>query len=420
MKAFHIIKREYLDAVRKKSFIISTILAPVLLLAFYALPIVAVLFSPDEQVSVAVLDRTGVVAEPFVASVTDTLKDGRPKFAMSIVTPPDGDFDASKETLMAQLDGDELGILIEVNEDALGDGDVNYISKNHFDVDVIDDMEEWMSSVIISQRMAGEGLDYDRVKALTAPIGFTEQKITKSGVIEEGGVLGQFIMVFIFVMVLYMSLLSWGISVQRSVIEEKNSRIVEVLLSSVEPRDLFIGKMIGIGSIGLTQIAIWGVLGIAISASSALVMAQFASAVRIAPMDMVYFGLYFVLGYLLYSAMFMIVGAICNTEQEAQQLQSIVMMPLILPIMIMFLVFQNPNSILSVVLSLVPVFTPMLMLTRVLLTDPPVWQVILSIVLLLVSIYGVILFSARVFRVGILMYGKRPSFKEVLKWFRYA
>jgi ABC-2 type transport system permease protein len=221
-------------------------------------------------------------------------------------------------------------------------------------------------------------------------------------------------------MILYMTLLSWGMSVQRAIIEEKSSRVIEVMLSSVEPRDLFFGKIIGIGTLGLTQVAVWSVMFLAIGFSSAIATAQFLSYVHVDLSDVLFFLVFFVLGFLFYSALFTIIGAVCNTEQDAQQLQSVVILPLVLPLMMMMLVMQNPNATLSVALSFIPPFTPMLMLGRIVVSDPPGWEIAASIAVLIVSTYLVTLFSARVFRVGILMYGKRPSLREIVRWSRYA
>ncbi|UCG51918.1 MAG: ABC transporter permease [Candidatus Latescibacterota bacterium] len=420
MKALYVIKREYYESIRKKSFIISTILAPVLLLVIYAIPILTVFFVPGEQVSVAVLDRTGLIADDFVSSLTDTLKDGRPKYKTALPQPVSGDFDQLEAALIETIDNGALDVLIQIPEDVFESGKVDYISKDHFVEQVMDDMRGRINPVIISHRLAGEGMDYERVSRLTQRIELNEKKLTKGGVLENEELIGEFVLVVVFVMILYMTLLSWGMSVQRSIIEEKGSRVIEVMLSSVEPRDLFLGKIIGLGSLGLTQIAIWSLMMLAVTFSSSIAAAQYASYVRISPVEIIYFIVFFILGYLLYSSIFSIIGAVCTTEQDAQQLQSIVVFPMIIPIMLMFLVIQNPNSTLAVVLSLVPLFTPMLMLARVVISDPNSWQVGLSIVLLVVSIYGVILFSARVFRVGILMYGKRPGLKEIFRWFRYA
>ncbi|MDH3215265.1 MAG: ABC transporter permease [Candidatus Krumholzibacteria bacterium] len=420
MKTWYIIKREYLENLRKKSFIISTILAPIILLGFYAIPILAVFFVPGDQISIAVLDRTGRVGEDFVTSLCDTLKDGRPRYQATVHGAEGGGFDERKDMLIARITSGALDVLIELPVDALESGTVNYISKDVFNENTMDDLRDKLNPVIVNQRLAGRGLDYDQISALTQRINLNENKITKSGVLEEEQVVGRLIMVVVFVMILYMTLLSWGMSVQRAIIEEKSSRVIEVMLSSVEPRDLFLGKIIGVGSLGLTQLAIWSVLFLAVGLSSAVYTAGFMNFVQINPMDIVYFLVFFVLGFMIYSALFTIIGAVCSTEQDAQQLQTIVVLPLVLPIMMMFFVIQNPNATLSVVLSYVPLFTPMLMLARIGVSEPSLWEVWLSIAILVISIYAVTLFSARVFRVGILMYGKRPGLREIIRWSRYA
>jgi ABC-2 type transport system permease protein len=415
MKALHVIRREYVESARKKSFLISTILAPILLAVIYAVPVVTMFFIPPEQVSVAVLDRTGVLGERFVASLADTLHNGRKPYKAMVADPMDRDFDQYKKVLIESISAGALAVLIEIPEDVFEKGSVGYISKDRFDERVMDDIREKLNAIVIARRLQKEGLDFERVSALTEGIRLNEQKITKTGLLEGGEVVGQFVIVTVFVMMLYVTLLSWGIAVQRSIIEEKGSRVIEVMLSSVEPRDLFIGKIIGIGSLGLTQIAIWGVIIFAVGLSSSVAFAEFSQYVRVSLSDVVYFVVFFVLGFLLYSSIFTIIGAVCSTEQDAQQLQSVVVIPMIIPIMLTFFVIQNPNGTLGAVLSIIPFFAPMLMLARVVISDPSAWQVALSIGLLVATTYGVILFSARVFRVGVLMYGKRPSLREVMR-----
>jgi ABC-2 type transport system permease protein len=420
MKVIHIIKREYIENVRKKGFIIGTILAPVMLAAFYSIPLFSVLFVPGEQVSIAVLDRTGRLASNYVPTLDDTLKDGRQKFNVQVYDAGADGYDAQKEALIASIASNELDVLIELPDDILETGTVNYISKDVFNERTMDGLRDKLNPVVVGQRLADQGLDFERVSEMTQRVRLNENKITKSGVLEETEVIGQLIMMVMFVMILYMTLLSWGMSVQRAIIEEKSSRVIEVMLSSVEPRDLFFGKIIGIGSLGLTQVAVWSVMFLAIGFSSTIATAQFMSYVHVNLSDVLFFLVFFILGFMFYSSLFTIIGAVCSTEQDAQQLQSIVILPLVVPLMMMFLVMQNPNATLSVVLSFIPPFTPMLMLARIIVSDPPAWEIAGSIGLLILSTYVVTLFSARVFRVGILMYGKRPNLREIIRWSRYA
>jgi ABC-2 type transport system permease protein len=322
--------------------------------------------------------------------------------------------------LIASITNDALDVLIEFPDDVLERGEVNYISKDVFNERTMDGLRDKLNPVVVSQRLSEQGLSFAQVSKMTERIRLNENKITKSGMLEENEVVGELITVIVFVMILYMTLLSWGMSVQRAIIEEKSSRVIEVMLSSVEPRDLFFGKILGIGSLGLTQVAIWSVGFLAIGFSTAVTTAQFMEYVQVSFSDVFYFLVFFVLGFMLYSSLFTIIGAVCSTEQDAQQLQTLVILPLVVPLMMMFLVMQNPNATLSVVLSYVPLFTPMLMLVRIVVADPSWWEILLSIALMIFSTYVVTLFSARVFRVGILMYGKRPGLREIIRWSRYA
>ncbi len=321
---------------------------------------------------------------------------------------------------VASVDNNALDILIEIPEDVFETGTVNYISKDYFNERVMEEIRENLNSIVIAKRLANEGMDYDKVVALTERVHFSEMKLNSSGVPVTTELVGEFFLVVVFVMILYMTLLSWGISVQRSIIEDKTSRVIEVMLSSVEPRDLFVGKIIGVGSLGLTQIGIWSLIMLGLGLSSSVIAAEIAQFIQISPSDVIYFVAFFILGFLMYSSIFTIIGSMCSTEQDAQQLQSIVVFPMLVPIMLVFVVIQNPSSIVATVLSLIPLFTPMLMLARVVISEPPWWEVALGFALLLVTIYGVIIFSSRVFRTGILMYGKRPGLREIIRWFRYA
>lgn len=419
-RAFLVLKREYLEHVRRRSFIVSTIAGPMILLLLYAIPIMSMFFVPDEQLHVAVLDRVGGIADGFIASVDDTLRDGRPRYVMMEMHPDNGDFERQRRVMIEAIKAGGLDIVIDIPETVLQDGRVNFLAENVLNDQVTDYLAARLNPVIIARRFASEGIGSKEVEALTKRVRFNEQKVTKTGVLAEAEVAGEYIVSIVFVMLLYSMLLTWGMSVQRSIIEEKSSRVIEVMLSSVEPRDLFIGKILGVGAVGFTQLLIWSTLLLSLALSSGLMAAQVAGFIQVGLSDVIYLMVYFVLGFFLYSSIFTIVGAMCTTEQDAQQLQSLVILPLIVPIMFVFLVMQNPSSTLAVVLSMVPLFTPMLMLARVSIIEPPVWQIVASIVILLLSIWGIVWVSAKIFRVGILMYGKRPSFKEVWRWSRYA
>jgi ABC-2 type transport system permease protein len=220
---------------------------------------------------------------------------------------------------------------------------------------------------------------------------------------------------------IYTTILTYGVSVMRGVIEEKQSRIVEVVVSSVRPFHMLMGKVVGIGLVGLTQYLIW-------VGSAALLMAFGVSllasrGVTLPPISaglLVSFIVFFVLGYFLFATIYAMVGSLVTTEEDAQGIQFPVMMLIIVPMMIFWVVMRNPGGTTAVVLSMIPFFAPTLMMLRIAMISPPLWQVLLSMAFMVVAIVGAVWLAAKIYRVGILMYGKRPSLAEIGRWLRYA
>jgi ABC-2 type transport system permease protein len=193
---------------------------------------------------------------------------------------------------------------------------------------------------------------------------------------------------------------------------------MEVLIASVKPFELMVGKVVGIGLVAFTQYLIWAVVAFALSAMSLQYNAKFQF--DLSPMLLVYFVLYFVLGYLIYATLYAAVGSAFENPQDAQSLTTPITFLVIIPIVSMNYVISKPDSVASVILSLIPFFSPILMIGRLAITDVPLWQMLLSIGLMIGTFYAVMLFSAKVYRIGVLMYGKKPSLAEILKWLKYA
>jgi ABC-2 type transport system permease protein len=221
------------------------------------------------------------------------------------------------------------------------------------------------------------------------------------------------------VMLLYMAVLLYGISVMRSVLEEKTSRVLEVLLSSATSTQLMAGKLLGVGAVGLTQILVWVVIA-GVFALPAMAMQPALSEFQIPVGVLVAFAVFFLLGYLLFSTMYATIGAITTTEQEGQQLQFLVIIPLILSVFMLSPVVRTPDAPLVVWMSMIPFFSPVVMYARIVVQTPPLWQIVLSLVLLIATIGGMMILCARIYRIGILIYGKRPNLPEILKWVKYA
>ncbi len=206
------------------------------------------------------------------------------------------------------------------------------------------------------------------------------------------------------------------------VMEEKQSRIIEVLLSSVRPFQLMLGKLVGIGLVALTQYLIWGTFAVLISvvAAAQAMTVSSVSFPKIPVSLMIFFVLYFLMGYFLYATLYAMIGAIVSNEEDGQQMQMPITMTIVIPVAISSIVMRNPDSLSSIVLSLIPFFSPVLMFMRITIQQPPWWQIALSFVLLLSTIFGAIWLAAKIYRVGVLMYGKRPTLPELVKWLKYT
>ncbi len=420
MKVNHIIRREYTENVRRKSFIVSTLLVPVVMMVVLVVSMQFADFDPDRSYRVAVLDETGELGSAIAAALDDTLKNGGRKYEVKVVAAPGGEFARARTAQVDALGNGVLDIVIAIPAGVFQDGKAAYITREERNINIMERFEEVVTDAVIQHRLAREGIDYQRVRDLTARVSLDMQQVTQKGGLEEKSFMSDYVIVFIFTMILYTSLLSWGMTISKSIIEEKSSRVIEVLLSAVTPRDLMWGKLIGVGLAGLTQLGLWALFGLSFSGYAASGAMAVLASVHIAPAVFVYLIVFFLLGFMLFSSLFMTVGAVCSTDQDAQQLQGLITLPMVVPILSLMLLLQNPNSPLAVVLSLIPLFTPMIMLARIILIEPPVWQVLVSIGLVLGTVYLTINFAARVFRVGILMYGKRPSLREIVRWYRLA
>ena len=280
-----------------------------------------------------------------------------------------------------------------------------------------------VNQAVVEARLSARGIHVDNVRELVRVANLQVIKVSKTGEsVEKGQTFG---VAIALVVLLYTTLLMYGIITMRSVLEEKTSRTMEVLISAVTPSQLLAGKILGVAGVAFTQFLIW-TASVALLGSYGAAMAAMSGAGSIlsalhVPLSLLIIALvYFFGGYFLYSAMFAAVGAACSNEQDAAQLQWIAMAPLVFTMVIYSLVLNDPTSRISIILSEIPFFAPVLMPLRFSLQAPPVWQLALSIGLLFGSIGIVIYGSAKIYRVGILMYGKRPTLPELVRWLRYS
>jgi ABC-2 type transport system permease protein len=418
-KMLLVLKREYLDRVKKKSFLIGTILGPVLMGLMIFAPAMIFKLSPETQATVTIIDQTGEVYQQMEASLVDTLENGKLKFALREYETEGIGLEEVKRVLNLEVEEDAIDGYVIIPADILESGKATFYGKRVGDIKQLERLESALSNVIIGMRLSSRGLDYSEVKGLVRRIDLETMQITDKGAEKRGGFDFVFMSSFLFIMMLYMTILMWGVAVQRSIIEEKNNRVIEVLLSSLRPEDLLFGKIFGVGAVGLTQYAIWGLFGTLMTAYGLTMggpVAELAGNFSFATLG--FFILYYLLGFLFYATMFAGIGSVCNTDQEAQQMQTPVVLCLVFTILLPMLVIQRPDSTFATVISLIPFFTPIVMFMRINVLMPPMWQIALSLILMVLAIRFSGKLAAKIFRTGILMYGKKPDAREILKWLR--
>lgn len=418
-KMLLVVRREYLDRVKKKSFLIGTILGPVLMGLMIFAPAMIFKLSPETQATVTIIDMTGEVYQQMETSLVDTLDNGTLKFKLREYDTEGIGLDETKRVLNLEVEEDAIDGYVIIPADILESGKATFYGKRVGDIKRLERLESALSNVIIGMRLSAKGLDYGEVKGLVKRVELETMQVTDKGAEKRGGFDFVFMSSFLFIMMLYMTILMWGVAVQRSIIEEKNNRVIEVLLSSLRPEDLLFGKIFGVGAVGLTQYAIWGLFGTLMTVYGLTMggpVAEIAGNFSLATLG--FFILYYVLGFLFYATMFAGIGSVCNTDQEAQQMQTPVVLCLVFTILLPMLVIQRPDSTFATVISLIPFFTPIVMFMRINVLMPPLWQIALSIVLMVLAIRFSGKLAAKIFRTGILMYGKKPDAREMLKWLK--
>jgi ABC-2 type transport system permease protein len=443
-----VIRREYLERVKTKAFWISTLLVPVFLGAVMIIP-AWLAARGGGTFTVAVLDFTGRFAEPIRVELDERL--GRQSsmaaealeetgivhgeqaeaigemaeesiLQVELVTlEAGGDPEAARERGKQGISNGEFDGLLVLPATLPDEGQAEYVSPNVSTFQMLSVLERSVNNVMVADRLTAAGLDPEAVGELTRRVDLKTMKLGAKG--QETHDQGQgFLISYVFMMIIYMTVLMYGIYVMRGVLEEKASHIVEVIISTVKPFELMLGKILGIGAVGLTQFLLWSLMMVAISAPGA------ASAIGMGGLELpavpaiqiIFFVVYFVLGFLLYGTLYAGIGAAFDTEQEAQNFQGVITMFLVVPLVLMMYILNQPDAPLSVALSLFPFFTPMLMFLRMTLTQVPAVQLAASVVIMGATIVGAAWLVGKIYRVGILMHGSKPKLKDMWRWIREA
>ena len=410
-------RREYLERVRSKAFVVSTILGPVILAAFMVVPTVVMSRQRGKPLRVAVLDGDGTLRGTVEESLARREAAGSLRFDLR--PAPAGAAEEARRVLRASVLSGELDGYVYLPADAVDRSAAEYHGKKVSNMMDIGMLSGAVEEALIGRRLTTAGLAPESVKTVTRKVALKTVRLSTSGEREDRG--GSFFLAMILMTMLYTSIAMWGAAVMNGVIEEKTSRVVEMVVSSLPPWAFFGGKLLGVGAAGLTQFAIWGASLALLSAwAAAAAVTSGAPLPEVSGLLVVTFVVAFVLGYFLYGALYAAVGATVNSQQEAQTLVFPVMAPMLTAFLFFPAVLGSPDSAFSTALSMVPFFAPLLMFLRVAAAPPPAWQLVLCVVLCLLAIAGLTWLAARIYRVGILMYGKRATLPEIARWVRRA
>ena len=430
-----IIAREFNERVRKKSFIITTILMPLLMIGMMAAPTLMMLFAKGEQKELIVLDDSGVIA-PQLAGDEELV------FKSLECTVED-----------ARAYAEVFGVLWIGSDIVDNPNNVKLYTNSSSSISLESNISSQMESIIEQERLKRYEIDNleQIIKDVEANVTLTTYRndLQEEGKEEEATSSGvAYMLGLVLGMMLYMFLIIYGSMVMTSVIEEKGSRVLDVLVSSVKPFELMMGKILGVASVAVTQIAIWAVLVCGLSAAvlpalmpedmmqtiEAVEMGTMTSAEAGMDVDMlsavslatdlvrlvmmfVWLLLFLVGGFLFYSAMFAAVGSAVDSIQDANQLQTPITVPIILALIMAMSVFNDPDSSLAFWGSIIPFTSPVVMMARIPF-GIPTWEIILSLVLLYLSVAAMAWVAGKIYRVGVFMHGKKPTFKELLSWIR--
>ncbi len=411
-KMYIVMRHEFLRQVRSKGYIIMTLIAPLLMAVVGLLPVLITSLNMSETSRIAVIDETGSFASHLVKGEEKTTYE-------FVATPISATAIDSLKSLVEEkkLDG---YIRIPANAISANDAKIVISLRNTSDFDTRREIGNKLEGVVLNERLATHGISSSLIDSLSPENSIEVLKITSHEETEDSGI--GFAAGYITGFILYISLLIHGSLMMQSVIEEKSTRVIELIISSVRPRDLMLGKIFGVCMAGMLQIAVWAVMFGMLSffALPAMAVAGPSLAAIITIESLVYFVLYFVGGFLIYATLYATVGAMVEQASDAQSLAMPITFIVVIAILCMTSVIQNPSTTASVILSLVPFFSPILMMGRIYSETPPFWQIALSFVLMGLTFFFISSVASKIYRTGILMYGKKFSFKEAFKWVKYS
>ncbi|MCX8010391.1 MAG: ABC transporter permease [Ignavibacteria bacterium] len=410
-KMLTVAKWEYIQKVKTKAFIISMVLFPLLIIGLAFLP---QLLATKQDTSTKVfgfiqcdIDIYEKFAEKISVYKTTT---NQPNYLIQNFTSDKLNCDELIEKASKAVFNQNISGFILVKNFTSDSVTIEFRGENVSNIRDISRFEKCINQILNEVRIKNAGLNPTLIDELSKSFEIKTVKISKSGKTEETSFMQTFMTGYVFVILLMMMIIFTGQMLIRSVVEEKSNRIIEILISSCSANELMGGKIIGLSLLGLTQVFIWILISIGIAGP--------AGASFIPLNNILIILIYFTLGYVFYASVFVAIGSLANTEQEAQQLTSYVSIILIIPIVLLFQMVQEPDSSIVKILTYVPLTTAPMMTMKINIVESPTWEILITVIILLVSIALMIWVAARIFRIGILSYGKPPNLKQLINWIK--
>lgn len=423
-EAWLIARREYLERIRSKAFRISTVVIPLLFSLIFGVGALSGKFNRGARHIVvasndpllAQSDRAELIA---AENASEARKDASSQLTVDVMAPIN---ESGLAPLNAQVESKQIdGYLWLDRRPGTTRLEATYTSSGSADFMGRDRIQDAIGHALVREELEKRGATSEEMQALLQDVDLKTQQVKNGTAVASDaskGFWGAYIMTFL----LYFAVVFYGVNVAQSVVGEKTSRVFEVMLASVKPESLMLGKLFGVAAVGLTQIAIWIAFLLMLSASSLWMAFGLGglAAYGVTPLRLIFFVLYFVLGFFFYSALSAGLGATVSQESEVQQFSMIIVVPQVIGLVLIVYILGNPAAWPVVLLSLFPPCTPIVMCLRMAAMPVPAWQLALSLVLMVSSIYGMVWVATRIYRVGILMYGKRPTLPEMLRWLKYS
>jgi ABC-2 type transport system permease protein len=409
-----IARREYLEQIKSRAFKLSTIGLPAAFALVLAISYLSSLgLGANKHMAIAATDAA--LANELRSRLTSG-KDS--KAVVDVVAPakPEDRAILTEQVRTKAIDG-----LLWIETPAGGVPAATYISQSAGDFMSTARLKDALDNSLVSEHLTGGGMKQSEADELLKGVSIQSFQVKKNGQLIKSNAMASFWKGYVMALLLTMTTMIYGLNVARSIIQEKTSRVFEVMLATVKPSDMLAGKLVGAGAVGLTQIGIWLVTGAALLASpiaAAALTGDFV--INFSWTECVLFPVYFLLGYLLFSSLFAGLAATCETEQELQMYMPLAAAPTWLSFSMILLIINDSNSVWSIAASFFPPTAPIVMFLRMASQTPPAWQFAVSITLMVLGIWATLWFSSRLYRVGILMYGKRATLPELLRWLRYS